>query len=289
ASEGKATPSDDGQYFSRADSHPYSPSTAPVAGPAPSYTPPAPHLAADNKWTHRGFVQPSPTTDQSPHQASLASILSSSTSSNTRPNPASSLTLHHLLSPAPVEEIPCCSSSQLSPAIYAHAPHPGSTEHPQRDGSIRDIAGLLRQLDQASDNYDYGDDEDDDDIDSNSTDKQSGVDAMIGRMRALASESSAADVSSAVYHIMSYVERESRRRHVQSERHHRVVAALADILAQSTASSTAAPSAAVSRRSSGVERGWSPQQMSRHGLLLQNAVPRPPSCESTPTDSPPQT
>ncbi|KAJ2870152.1 hypothetical protein GGH93_005790 [Coemansia aciculifera] len=288
-SEGKATPSDDGQYFPRAASHPYSPSA--VAGPAPAYTPPAPHLAADNRWGHQGLVQTSPVTSQSPHQASLASILSSSSSSNTRPYPISAPTLQHLLSPAPAEEMPRSSSSQPSPAVYTQAPHPGSTQHSQREPSIRDITGLLHQLDQASDNYDDYDDVDDEDIDidSDSIDKMSGVDGMIGRMRALASESSAADVSNAVYHIMSYVERESRRRHVQSERHHRVVAALADILAQSTASSTAAPSAAASRRSSGVERGWSPQQMSRHGLLLQNAVPRPPSCESTPTDSPPHT
>ncbi|KAJ1892503.1 hypothetical protein LPJ71_007417, partial [Coemansia sp. S17] len=282
---GKATPSDDGQYFPRAASHPYSPSA--VAGPAPAYSPPAPHLAADNRWAHQGMAQASPVISQSPHQASLASILSSSFSSNTRPYPVSAPTLQHLLSPAPVEEMPRSSSSQPSPAVYAQAPHPSSAQHPQREPSIRDIAGLLHQLDQASDNYDDYDDVDDEDIDSDSIDKMSGVESMIGRMRALASESSAADVSSAVYHIMSYVERESRRRHVQSERHHRVVAALADILAQSTASSTAAPSAAASRRSSGVERGWSPQQMSRHGLLLQNAVPRPPSCDSTPTDSPP--
>ncbi|KAJ2261495.1 hypothetical protein GGI01_002244 [Coemansia sp. RSA 376] len=286
-SEGKATPSDDGQYFPRAASHPYSPSA--VAGPAPAYSPPAPHLAADNRWAHQGMAQASPVISQSPHQASLASILSSSSSSNTRPYPVSAPTLQHLLSPAPVEEMPRSSSSQPSPAVYAQAPHPGSAQHPQREPSIRDIAGLLHQLDQASDNYDDYDDVDDEDIDSDSIDKMSGVESMIGRMRALASESSAADVSSAVYHIMSYVERESRRRHVQSERHHRVVAALADILAQSTASSTAAPSAAASRRSSGVERGWSPQQMSRHGLLLQNAAPRPPSCDSTPTDSPPHT
>ncbi|KAJ2000737.1 hypothetical protein GGI06_005897, partial [Coemansia sp. S85] len=279
ASEGKVTPSDDGQYYSRAGSHPYSPSSAPVAGPAPAYTPPAPHLAVDSQWSQQSYRQTSPGTFQLPHQASLASILSPPLSSNARHYPVSSSTLHHLLSPAPgpADVKPRIDSSQASPAAYAHAAIPGSSEHSQqqqqRGQSIRDIAGLLHHLDQASDNYDDDDDDDIDidiDIDSDSIDKSSGVDGMIARMRVLASEASAPDVSSAVYLIMNYVERESRRRHMQSERHHRVVAALADILTQSTASSTAAPSAAASRRSSGVGRGWSPQQqMGQHGLSLQ--------------------
>ncbi|KAJ2630780.1 hypothetical protein GGF44_004045 [Coemansia sp. RSA 1694] len=219
----------------------------------------------DDRWTHHRSEAAGVS------QLSLASILSS----DTRPNPSSASTLQHLLSPAAGEQPP--------PAVYA--PSPGSaSDRP----SIRDIAGLLHRLDRSADSYDDDDDDEMDLNDSDSVSKACGVGGMIERMRALASESSAADVSSAVRQIMSYVERESRRRHVQSERHHRVVAALADILAQSTASSTAAPSAAASRRSSGVEREWSPQHMSRHGLLLQNVVvPHPPSCESTPTDSPP--
>ncbi|KAJ1669252.1 hypothetical protein GGF38_002399, partial [Coemansia sp. RSA 25] len=266
-SEEKATPSDDGQqYFSpRATSYPYSPVALPSSGPAPAYSPPAPHLTMDDRWTHHRSEAAGVS------QLSLASILSS----DTRPNPSSASTLQHLLSPAAGEQPP--------PAVYA--PSPGSaSDRP----SIRDIAGLLHRLDRSADSYDDDDDDEMDLNDSDSVSKACGVGGMIERMRALASESSAADVSSAVRQIMSYVERESRRRHVQSERHHRVVAALADILAQSTASSTAAPSAAASRRSSGVEREWSPQHMSRHGLLLQNVVvPHPPSCESTPTDSPP--
>ncbi|KAJ2743949.1 hypothetical protein GGI20_003355 [Coemansia sp. BCRC 34301] len=273
ASEERASPSDDGhQYFSpRATSHPYSPVPLSISsssfGSAPVYSPPAPHLAMDDRWA-RPKHEAAATSQMS--QASLASILSS----DTRPNPTNTAsTLQHLLSPAAAETQPSAT----------HLPNPGSAE---RQSSIRDIAGLLHRLDRSPDSYDNDYDMDD----SDSVGKACSVDGMIERMRALASESTAADVSSAVHQIMIYVERESRRRHVQSERHHRVVAALADILAQSTASSTAAPSAAASRRSSGFEREWSPRQhMSRHGLLLQNTttIPRQPSCESTPTDSPP--
>ncbi|KAJ2890629.1 hypothetical protein IWW38_004030, partial [Coemansia aciculifera] len=265
-SEEKATPSDDGQqqHFSpRSTTHPYF--------PAPMYSAPVPHVAMDDKWTHyRGET----VGGSHMSQASLASILSSS---DARPNPNSALSLKHLLSPETARTPP--------PAVYA--PQSGSTE---KQSSMRDITELLRQLDRTADNS--NDDDDNNDIDMNdgdSADKASNVDGIIDRMRALASESSAADVSSAVYQIIIYVERESRRRHVQSERHHRVVTALADILMQSAASSTAAPSAAASRRSSGIEREWSPQHMSRHGLLLQNVgASCPPHCESTPTNSPPR-
>ncbi|KAJ1852760.1 hypothetical protein LPJ73_002766 [Coemansia sp. RSA 2703] len=97
-----------------------------------------------------------------------------------------------------------------------------------------DIPALLHRLDRSEDL--------DDENSTNEYGSQRAAEAneyrIVERMRALAEVSSPAAISQAAQRIMGYVERESRRRQMQSERHHRVVAALADILAQTRASSS---------------------------------------------------
>ncbi|KAI9502631.1 hypothetical protein BX070DRAFT_226542 [Coemansia spiralis] len=92
------------------------------------------------------------------------------------------------------------------------------------------------------------------------------VDSMIERMKMLASTSSSTDISNAAQQIMGYVERESKRRQMQSERHHRIVIALAEILSRSSASSTAAPSTSTSRRSSGLAHEQPSSAQSQHPI-----------------------
>ncbi|KAJ1721969.1 hypothetical protein LPJ53_003572 [Coemansia erecta] len=117
-----------------------------------------------------------------------------------------------------------------------HAHH---YSHHQRDDesvamAVNDIPALLHQLDRSEDL--------DDDSSINEYGSQQAAeaneDSIVERMRTLAGASSPAAISQAAQRIMGYVERESRRRQMQSERHHRVVAALADILAQTRASSS---------------------------------------------------
>ncbi|KAJ2659081.1 hypothetical protein IWW48_003710 [Coemansia sp. RSA 1200] len=90
------------------------------------------------------------------------------------------------------------------------------------------------------------------------------TDGVIEQMWALANTSSSAEISAVAQHIMGYVERESRRRVVQSERHSRVVSALAEILSQTSTDTTAAPSASTSRRSSGPAHDHTPHPQHRY-------------------------
>ncbi|KAJ1898599.1 hypothetical protein LPJ81_004304 [Coemansia sp. IMI 209127] len=143
-------------------------------------------------------------------------------------------------------------SSMTVNSIPAIATSRGSSESQDRTGatSITDIPSLLRQADSSAGCYsafdgdDYG-------LDIHTAAFSQSIDGIIERMRALAGTSTSADISTAAQQIMNYVERESRRRHIQSERHLHVVSALAEVMSRSSADTTAAPSASTSRRSSG--------------------------------------
>ncbi|KAJ2389030.1 hypothetical protein GGI23_005923, partial [Coemansia sp. RSA 2559] len=136
-----------------------------------------------------------------------------------------------------------------NPAIAASR---GSSESQDRTGaaSITDIPSLLRQADSSASCYSAFD-SDDYGQDAHAAAASQSIDSIIERMRVLAGTSTSTDISTAAQQIMSYVERESRRRHIQSERHLHVVCALAEVVSRSSADTTAAPSASTSRRSSG--------------------------------------
>ncbi|KAJ2859808.1 hypothetical protein FB639_005723, partial [Coemansia asiatica] len=164
--------------------------------------------------------------------------------------------------------------------------------------SIDDIPELLQQLDRSTaaegehapyDN-DHNDDDDSNGFGSYDPHKSTALseEAVVERMRMLAGTSSPTAISNAAQQIMGYVERESRRRQIQSERHHRMVAALADILTQTRASSA-------SRRSSGIAREWSnngyedASQQQQQNARMDTDTPSnmdAGSSETTPTMSP---
>ncbi|KAJ2159846.1 hypothetical protein GGF46_002737 [Coemansia sp. RSA 552] len=147
---------------------------------------------------------------------------------------------------------PMGSARTASPAGFMHVATSSPDPGPSQQGlTLYDLPQMLHRLDCA---VDYGSARSEDQFAGPSTR------SIVEQMRALASASSSADVSGAAQQIVGYIERESRRRHQQSERHHAVVAALADILAQLGAAPAAAPSAATSRRSSEAIREWSPAQ-----------------------------
>ncbi|KAJ2517742.1 hypothetical protein H4217_003764 [Coemansia sp. RSA 1939] len=150
--------------------------------------------------------------------------------------------------------------------------------------SIRDIPALLRQADNtigvhsALERDEYGDELLNRDTSHNQhrpyddgnarlhrvAAGMTSTDGVIEQMWALANTSSSAEISAVAQHIMGYVERESRRRVVQSERHSRVVSALAEILSQTSTDTTAAPSASTSRRSSGPAHDHIPHPQHRY-------------------------
>ncbi|KAJ2557611.1 hypothetical protein EV175_001233 [Coemansia sp. RSA 1933] len=115
---------------------------------------------------------------------------------------------------------------------------------------ISEIPLLLRQADSSVGYYSAFDGEEYSQ-DSHATGAPQPIDGIIERMRVLAGSSTSADISAVAQQIMSYVERESRRRQLQSERHMHIVSALADVLSRSSTEATVAPSPSTSRRSSG--------------------------------------
>ncbi|KAJ2763819.1 hypothetical protein IWQ57_005425, partial [Coemansia nantahalensis] len=142
--------------------------------------------------------------------------------------------------------------SSASYAYGSSAELPLEPAHPLHGLSFYDLPHMLRQLDCSP--------EDEDDCGSGDRDAHArlSADGVVDQMRTLAGASSAADIATAAQQIMGYLERECRRRQKQSERHHMIAAALADILALSDSPSAVAQSAPPSRRSSGAPRGWSP-------------------------------
>ncbi|KAJ2786859.1 hypothetical protein GGI15_001179 [Coemansia interrupta] len=155
----------------------------------------------------------------------------------------SSSALHNLLAPSPPQISGDDNMAMTRTAADAgYPPQGGHThhygQHQLGDESVamtaEDIPALLHRLDRSEDLEDdnlineYG----------NRHTVEANEDSIVERMRTLAEASSPAAISQAAQRIMGYVERESRRRQMQSKRHHRVVAALADILAHTRASSS---------------------------------------------------
>ncbi|KAJ2087285.1 hypothetical protein EV179_004900 [Coemansia sp. RSA 487] len=171
--------------------------------------------------------------------------------------------------PSSLTEAVSSMAVNTEPALADSRGSSASQDHAVRATSITDIPLLLRQVDSSTSCYsaldgdEYSQDShipssmrhrDYDDGHSKPLRSVTGslsMDNVIERMWVLAGISTSADVSAAAQRIMSYVERESKRRQIQSERHYRVVTELAEILTRSSVDTTAAPSASTSRRSSG--------------------------------------
>ncbi|KAJ1942060.1 hypothetical protein GGF37_003281, partial [Kickxella alabastrina] len=170
----------------------------------------------------------------------------------------------------PMATVGCSSrGSSVSARSYQPDPHVGIDELPE----------LLHRLDRLSGAEESFEEDGAFRNNSEQCDKVVTEEGMLERMRTLAGTSSATDISNAVNQIVGYVERESQRRQLQSERHHRVVTALADILGQ-----TCSPPG--SRQVSGSAYGLlgSTQQASAHSDTGRNGAIA--SHETTPTISP---
>ncbi|KAJ2698457.1 hypothetical protein FB645_005634 [Coemansia sp. IMI 203386] len=228
----------------------------------------------------------------------------------TDPPSSSSSALHNLLAPLPthppepshtaaINSADASTSTTAVPDASRHAQgaakgiHYASlsrsamssrAHHSDSQMSIDDIPELLHQLDRSvaagGESAGYGENNDD------ASRAALSEDAVVERMRTLAESSSPTAISNAAQQIMGYVERESRRRQLQSERHHRMVAALADILAHTRASSA-------SRRSSGAaHEEWPASGYSsalQHQARINTDTPvnmEADSSETTPTISP---
>ncbi|KAJ1930864.1 hypothetical protein FBU59_006906 [Linderina macrospora] len=100
------------------------------------------------------------------------------------------------------------------------------------------------------------------------------IDSLVERMRNMTSLASPSEMSGVAQQILSYVETESRRRQMQSERHDRIVSTLAEIIASTPASTPITNTA--SRRSS-VMQEWVQQPVagSRRGSETQQLVLMP--------------
>ncbi|KAJ1726372.1 hypothetical protein LPJ61_005231, partial [Coemansia biformis] len=156
---------------------------------------------------------------------------------------AGGLALGQILA-APAEHDAAECQLQLRRASTASYVYGSPAECPLEPGAaphglmFHDLPRMLRRLDCSLDD---DDDDDEDNCDGNpgggisdhGGDARLSVDCVIDQMRSLAGASSSVDIANAAQQIMGYLERESQRRQRQSERHHVVAAALADILAQS--------------------------------------------------------